>query len=177
MILGKLFETIFKENILVLITSNLMIDDLYKDGLQREQFLPFISIIKKNSIQKELVIDEDYRLLTSKKLKTIFFPINEKTKFKINLLFRKLTKGKKFKKTEINVKGRTFLIPELFDDVAKFDFNELCGSNLGSEDYLELSKICKSIVIENIPIFNEYNTNQQKRFITLIDILYEKEFL
>ena len=174
MILGKLFDTIFQENILVLITSNTKIDDLYKDGLQREQFLPFISVIKKHSVHKELLIEEDYRVLTTKKLKTIFFPINEKTKFKINLLFRKLTKGKNFKKVEINVKGRIFLIPKLFDGIAKFDFKELCDSNLGSEDYLELSKICKSMVIENIPVFNEYKTNQQKRFITLIDILYEK---
>jgi len=174
MILGKLFDTIFQENILVLITSNTKIDDLYKDGLQREQFLPFISVIKKHSVQKELFIEEDYRVLTSKKLKTMFFPINEKTKFKINLLFRKLTKGKNCKKAEIDVKGRTFLIPQLFDGIAKFDFNKLCGTNLGAEDYLELSKICNFIVIENIPVFNDYNANQQKRFITLIDILYEK---
>ena len=72
------------------------------------------------------------------------------------------------------MKGRTFLIPQLFDGIAKFDFNKLCGTNLGAEDYLELSKICNFIVIENIPVFNDYNANQQKRFITLIDILYEK---
>ena len=78
MILGKLFETIFIANIKVLITSNIEIDELYKDGLQRDQFLPFISIIKKNSVQKKLIIDEDYRKLGSDKLQRAFLSDDEK---------------------------------------------------------------------------------------------------
>ena len=78
MILGKLFETIFSEKIKILITSNIKAENLYKDGLQREQFIPFIQIIKKNSIERELIINEDYRKLNAGSSQRIFFPLNEK---------------------------------------------------------------------------------------------------
>ena len=174
MILGKLFETIFEENIKVMITSNTKIDELYKDGLQREQFLPFISIIKKNSVQIELIIDEDYRKLTSNKIKRAFFPINEKTTFKINQFFRELTKDKTLKKMKLNIKGRELIIPHFYDGIIKFDFVDLCDKNIGAEDYISLAEVSKFLVILNIPNFNDVNSNQQQRFITLIDILYEK---
>ena len=175
MILGKLFKTILSQNIKVLITSNTAIKDLYRDGLQREQFLPFISFLKKNSFQKELIIDEDYRKSKTDRLRGVFFPLNENTNFKINQLFRKLTKGKVLKKKILMVKGRKFEISEFYGGIAKFDFINLCGANLGSEDYIKISKNCKLIFITNIPNFNDLNSNQQQRFITLIDILYEKK--
>ena len=175
MILGKLFETIFIANIKVLITSNIEIDELYKDGLQRDQFLPFISIIKKNSVQKKLIIDEDYRKLGSDKLQRAFLSDDEKNVFKFNQLFRKLTKNKKKQKIIRNIKGRNFIINNFYDGIAKFDFRHLCDENLGAEDYIELTNICSLIAIENIPVFNDENINQQQRFITLIDILYEKK--
>ena len=174
MILGKLFETIFRENIKVMITSNIEIDDLYKDGLQREQFLPFISIIKENSIQKELFIDDDYRKLAKNKMQRAFFPINEKTTFKINQLFRELTKDKSLKEVKLSIKGREFIISHFYEGITKFDFKDLCDTNIGAEDYIKLAESCKFILIQNIPNFNEVNSNQQQRFITLIDILYEK---
>ncbi len=174
MILGKLFETIFKKNIKVLLTSNTKIDDLYKDGLQREQFLPFISVIKKNSIQKKLSIGNDYRKLNLKKLQRTFYPLNEKSSFKINVLFRKLTKDKIKTTKKINVKGRVFTINDFYEGYAKFNFDDLCNVNIGAEDYIMLAKHCTYVVIEGIPSFSDINTNQQLRFITLIDILYEK---
>ena len=174
MILGKLFETIFIEGIKVMITSNTKIDDLYKEGLQREQFLPFISIINKNSIQKELALEGDYRKLGSNKLERAFYPINKKNTFQINQLFRELTKNKKRSNAKLNIKGREFLIPIFYEGIARFNFNELCNINIGAEDYLEIAKNCKFIVIENIPNFSNDNSNHQNRFITLIDILYEK---
>jgi len=175
MILGKLFEIIFEENIKVLITSNIKIDDLYKDGLQREQFLPFIDIIKENSIYKELIIKEDYRKSSDKVLERAFSPLNEKNQFTMNTIFRKLTKNKKKEKRVLLIKGRKLIINEYYEGIAKFDFTELCDVNLGAEDYIEISKCCKFILIMNIPFFKEENINQQKRFITLIDILYEKK--
>ena len=175
MILGKLFETIFSENIKLILTTNTKADDLYKDGLQREQFLPFISIIKRNSIIIELVLEEDYRKLGLNKLTRAFYPINENNIFKINKIFRELTKNKKKTKIKLNIKGRIFFISNFYEGIARFDFFELCGVNIGAEDYIELAKNCKFIVVDNIPIFNDENSNQQNRFITLIDILYEKK--
>ncbi len=175
MILGKLFETIVDENIKVLITSNTRIENLYKDGLQREQFLPFISYLKSNSIQKELIINEDYRKSKTHRLKRVFFPLNESTNFKINQLFRELTKDKTLRNRTLLIKGRKFEISEFYDGIAKFDFINLCGANVGSEDYIKIAENCKFIVIVNIPNFNDLNSNLQQRFITLIDILYEKK--
>ena len=177
MILGKLFEKIFSEDIKLILTSNTKADDLYKDGLQREKFLPFISIIKKNSIHKELVLEDDYRKLGSNKLIRAFYPINEKNIFKINQIFRKITKNKKNKKIELSIKGRSFLISNFYEGVARFDFKELCDVNIGAEDYIEIANNCNLIFIDNIPKFDNENSNQQNRFITLIDILYEKKII
>ena len=175
MILGKLFETIFLEEIKVIISTNTRVSELYNDGLQREQFLPFINIIEKNSIQKELLLGDDYRIQKKDKNQKIFYPINEKTLFNINQNFRVLTRNLKKEEKLINTKGRKFKINNYYEGVARFNFKELCDENLGAEDYLNLANICNHIFIEEIPNFDEYNSNQQLRFITLIDILYDKK--
>ncbi len=175
MILGKLFETIFLEEIKVIISTNTRVSELYSDGLQREQFLPFINIIEKNSLQKELLLDDDYRIQKKDKKQKIFYPINEKTLFNINQNFRVLTRNLRKEEKLINTKGRKFKIDNYYEGVARFNFKELCDENLGAEDYLNLANICNHIFIEEIPNFDEYNSNQQLRFITLIDILYDKK--
>ena len=177
MILGKLFEVIFLEKLKIIITTNTKLNKLYKDGLQREQFLPFISLIKKFSIQKELEIEDDYRRQNKNISERIFYPLNEKTLFRINKNFRELTRDNKREKKIINTKGRQFDIANFFNGVARFKFNELCDVNLGAEDYLNIADVCKHIFIEEIPIFNDINSNQQLRFITLIDIFYEKNII
>jgi len=175
MILGKLFEVIFKENIKIIITTNIKLNDLYKDGLQREQFLPFISIIERNSIQKELVLEDDYRKQNLENERRIYYPLNEKTSFKINQNFRILTRDKKREQQIIETKGRRFLIDNFYEGIAKFNFNDLCDEKLGSEDYINIANVSKHVFISNIPIFNDVNSNQQLRFITMIDIFYEKK--
>ena len=172
MILGKLFKTMFNENIKIILTSNTKIKDLYKGGLQREQFLPFVNIMENLCIEKELIIEEDYRKLNL--LDRFFFPLDEDTNFRVNQIFRKLTKDKKANIKELKIKGRTFKIKKYFEKIARFSFDELCDQNIGAEDYIEIAKECKFIVIENIPVFNENNSNKQQRFITLVDILYEE---
>ena len=175
MILGKLFETIFLEEIKVIISTNTKVSELYRDGLQREQFLPFINIIEKNSIQKELLLDDDYRTQKKDENQKIFYPINEKTLFNINKNFRVLTRNLKKEEKIIHIKGRKFKINNYHEGVARFNFKELCDENLGAEDYINLANICNHIFIEEIPNFDEYNSNQQLRFINLIDILYDKK--
>ena len=175
MILGSLFKKIFNENIKVIFSSNIKINDLYKDGLQRDQFLPFIKIMKKMCYEETLVIKEDYRKSKKNKSERYFFPLNEKTTFKINKLFRKLTKDKKKKKKLIIIKGRRFNIKNYYDGIARFDFKDLCNKNIGAEDYIKIAEVCNFIFIENLPYFDDNNSNQQQRFITLIDIIYEKK--
>ena len=175
MILGKLFKKIFEEKIKVIFSSNTNINDLYKDGLQREQFIPFIKILEKNCIEEELLIDEDYRLTQNENLDRFLSPINESTNFKFNKFFRKITKNKNKTLKVLEVKGRKIILENFYNGVVKFDFEELCNRNLGSEDYIKVSESCNFIFIEKLPHFEEDNSNQQQRFITLIDIIYEKK--
>ena len=175
MILGKLFDKIFSANIKIIITSNIMISELYKDGLQRDQFKPFIEIMKKRTIEHELIIEDDYRKSKDNQSERYFFPLNQETNFKMNKFFRIISKDKKKTNMILNIKGRNFQINEYYQGVIRFNFNELCNKNLGAEDYLEIVKVSKFIVIDKIPQFNEVNSNQQHRFITLIDIVYDKK--
>ena len=175
MILGRLFKKIFEKKISVIFSSNIRIDNLYKDGLQRDQFMPFLKILKENCYEQELLINEDYRINNKKVLNRFLYPINETTNFKLNKFFRELTKNKKKTKKIINIKGREFVIENFYDGIVKFNFEELCNRNLGSEDYLKISQNSKFILIENLPDFDDNNSDQQQRFITLIDIIYEKK--
>jgi cell division protein ZapE len=175
MILGNLFKKIFDENIKVIFSSNIKINDLYKDGLQREQFIPFIKIMKKKCFEQTLVIKDDYRKSLNKSNDGYLYPLNEICSFKINKLFRKLTKNKIKQAKILLIKGRKFKIKNYYEGVARFDFHDLCNKNIGAEDYIKIADVCKYIIIENLPNFNENNLNQQQRFITLIDIIYEKK--
>ena len=177
MILGKLFEQIFKQKIKIILTSNIKISDLYKDGLQRDQFKPFIDIMKKNSIEHELIIEDDYRKSKDNKRQRFFSPLNKETNFKMNKLFRIITKNRNKSSKILNIKGRRLEVENYYEGISRFNSNELCNKNLGAEDYLEIAKISKFIVIDEIPKFDDFNSNQQQRFITLIDIIYEKNVL
>ena len=174
MILGRLFQKIFEKKIKVIFSSNIKINNLYKDGLQREQFIPFIKILELNCYQKELFINEDYRSSKNKDIERFLSPINQSTNFAFNKFFRKITKNKKKITKILEVKGRKIEIQNFYENISKFNFSELCNRNLGSEDYISIANNCNFIFIENLPNFNEDNSNQQQRFITLIDIIYEK---
>ena len=174
MILGKLFENMFKENIKIILTSNIKISELYKDGLQRDQFKPFIKIMEEKSVEHELIIEDDYRKAKENKKQRYFFPLSQETYFKINKFFRTITKNRKILPKILHIKGRVFEIKNFYEGISRFNFKELCDQNLGAEDYLEITRNSNFIVIENIPQFNDTNSNQQLRFITLLDIIYDK---
>ncbi|MDA9598781.1 cell division protein ZapE [Candidatus Pelagibacter sp.] len=175
MILGKLFKRIFEEKIRVIFSSNININVLYKDGLQREQFMPFIKILENNCYEKELSIKEDYRSSNNINLERFLSPIDKSSNFKFNKFFRKITKNRNKATKILEIKGRKIVLENFYDKVAKFEFEELCNRNLGSEDYIKIAETCEFIFIKNLPDFNENNSNQQQRFITLIDIIYEKK--
>ena len=175
MILGKLFKKIFEEKIKVIFSSNIKINDLYRDGLQRDQFIPFIKVLENYSHEKELLIKDDYRSSQNKSLDRFLSPINQSTNFIFNKFFRKITKDKEKITKILEIKGRQIKIENFYKGVIKFNFDDLCDRNLGSEDYIGIANICNFLLIENLPNFNENNSNQQQRFITLIDIIYEKK--
>mgnify|MGYP005724311103 FL=1 len=175
MILGKLFQEIFNQNIKIIVTSNTKISELYKEGLQRDQFKPFIQIMQEKSIEHELIIDDDYRKSKETEKRRYFHPLNQETNFKINKFSRIITKNKKLSRKVLNIKGRKFEIKNFYEGISKFHFNELCNQNLGGEDYLKIAESSEFIIIENVPEFNDINSNQQQRFITLIDVIYDKD--
>ena len=175
MILGKLFKIIFEKKIKVIFSSNININDLYKDGLQRDQFIPFIKILENNCYEKELEIKEDYRSSNNINLERFLSPIDKSSNFKFNKFFRKITKNKDKTLKVLEIKGRKIVLENFYDKIAKFDFEELCNRNLGSEDYIKIAETCEFIFIKNLTNFNDNNSNQQQRFITLIDIIYEKK--
>ena len=174
MILGNLFKKMFDGNIKVLFSSNVKINNLYKDGLQRDQFLPFIKIMKNKCYQQTLNIEGDYRKVQNNKNERFLFPLNEMTNFKVNKYFRQITKNIPIKEKILIIKGRKFNIKNYYDGISRFDFKDLCAKNIGAEDFIKIADACSFIIIENIPDFNNDNSNQQQRFVTLIDILYEK---
>ncbi len=175
MILGNLFKKIFDQNIKVIFSSNTKISDLYKEGLQREQFLPFIKIMMNKCFEKKLVIKEDYRKSKKNRKEGFFYPLNRSTNFKINQLFRQMTVNKTKQEKILSIKGRKVVIKNFYEGYARFDFKDLCDKNIGAEDYIKIAEACNFMVIENVPNFNNQNSDQQNRFITLIDILYEKK--
>ena len=175
MILGKLFERIFNENIKVIFSSNININDLYKNGLQRDQFIPFLKILENNCIELQLNIEEDYRTTKNVNLSRFLSPIDNSSNFKFNKFFRKVTKDKIQTTKSLEVKGRKLVFENFYEGVLKVSFDEICNRNLGSEDYIEIANQSDFIFIENLPNFNESNSNQQQRFITFIDIIYEKK--
>tara|TARA_B100001121_G_C18692477_1_gene623630 strand:+ start:2096 stop:3154 length:1059 start_codon:yes stop_codon:yes gene_type:complete len=174
MILGRLFKKIFDEKIKVIFTSNIKIKDLYKDGLQREQFIPFIKILEKNSYENELVIEEDYRINKNLNLERFLSPLDQSTNFRSNKFFRKVTKNKKKSSKELDIKGRKIVLEKFYEGIARFKFKELFDRNFGSEDYLKIANNCDFIFVDELPNFSENNSNQQQRFITFIDIIYDK---
>ncbi len=175
MILGKLFEKVFKNNLKVIFSSNTNVKDLYKNGLQRDQFIPFIKILESHCSEIELKIDEDYRTNKNVTLDRFLSPLDKSSNFKFNKFFRKMTKNKEKITKILEIKGRKIIIKNFYDRVIKFNFDEICNKNLGSEDYIEIAKVSDLIFIENLPNFNEDNSNQQQRFITFVDIIYEKK--
>ncbi len=176
MILGRLFETLFENGIIIIATSNRNPDDLYKDGLQRDRFLPFIDLFKQNMEIFEIESPTDYRLQHIKNLnQTYFFPLGDEADRFIKNAFLELTGGNNSEKTFIEVKGRKIEIPKASGDVAEFDFKDLCDNNLGSEDYIELAKTFSTIIIKNIPWLKKDDYNIAIRFIKLIDALYEQK--
>ena len=175
MILGKLLEQFFDNNIFIITTSNTIPDNLYLGGLQRDQFLPYIEVIKKNTLVYSLDSGKDYRELYLSKKNRFFIVKDPETKKNYNQVLFTVLSGKQFATHVIEVKTRKIIIDNYVSGVAKFDFKDLCVQTYGSEDYIEICKIVKIFFIENIPNFTDELINEQYRFINLIDIIYDNQ--
>ncbi len=172
MIVGRLFEILFKAGVVVVTTSNRVPDDLYKNGLNRQLFLPFIDILKDKMVVWELISPRDYRQNRLSGTPVYFTPVNDDSRQKIREVWEHLSGGEA-EKLVLKVKGREVEIPQFRNGVARAGFYDLCGRMLGAGDYLALAEAVKVLILEDIPRLGRSNFNEAKRFVTLIDALYE----
>lgn len=172
MIVGRLFEKLFAAGVVVVTTSNRVPDDLYKDGLNRQIFLPFIDILKARMVVHELVSPTDYRQDRLAGAQVYFTPNDAAAKDEINQIWQELTGGEQHSLT-LHVQGREIELPRFHNGVARAKFYDLCGRMLGPADYLALAEAVRVLIVEDIPCLSRSNFNEAKRFVTLIDALYE----
>ncbi|QFT61577.1 cell division protein ZapE [Roseivivax halotolerans] len=172
MIVGRLFERLFEAGCVVVTTSNRVPDDLYKDGLNRELFLPFIALLKEWMVIHELAAEKDYRQDRIAGSESYFTPANAEARTAIDTLWQRLSGGQEEPLT-LTVKGRQIELPRYSGGAARVPFYELCGKPLGPADYLKLAETVRVLILENVPQLGRSNFNEAKRFVTLIDTLYE----
>lgn len=172
MIVGRLFEKLFAAGVVVVTTSNRVPDDLYKDGLNRQIFLPFIDMLKARMVVHELASPTDYRQDRLAGAQVYFTPNDAAAKAEINRIWEELTQGEQHSLT-LHVQGREIDLPRFHNGVARAKFYDLCGRMLGPADYLALADAVRVLIIEDIPRLSRQNFNEAKRFVTLVDALYE----
>ena len=171
MIVGRLFERLFGAGVIVVTTSNRPPGDLYKDGLNRQLFVPFIRLIEERLEVVELAAAQDYRqgLAASE---TYFAPANAAAREAIDRIWEQLAGGQG-DPLVLRVKGRDVVLPRHRDGVARASFWELCGRPLGPADYLSVAESVRVLILENVPRLSSENFNEARRFVTLVDALYE----
>ncbi len=174
MILGRLFGEFFSLGVVIVATSNRHPDDLYTDGLQRDLFLPFIDLLKNNAKVVELTATQDYRLAHLHALATTYFyPLGEAADRFLQQSYNEFTNHAPIKSGALQVLGRELTLSAVHGDVAMTHFEELCEKPLGPADYLEIAREFSTLLVARIPRLHLDKRNEAKRFVTLIDALYE----
>ena len=172
MIVGRLFEKLFAAGVVVVTTSNRPPEGLYKDGLNRALFLPFIDLISQRLIVVQLHSPTDYRQHRLEGAKVYFQPAAS-AKDEIAAIWQDLTGGAGGEPLHLPVNGREVELPRFANGIGRASFWELCAKPLGPADYLAIAHAVRVLILEDIPQLSSYNYNEAKRFVTLIDALYE----
>jgi cell division protein ZapE len=173
MILGRLFEALFARLVVVVATSNTLPDDLYKGKPGRDAFLPFINLLKKKLDVLVLDSARDYRRERLHGLNCWYVPADTKADAAMDHVFSQLAAGVSPKADRLTISGRTLTVPLSVPGAARFDFQALCGMPLGPGDYLALATHYQTVLIDGIPRLSPDNFDEARRFVTLIDALYE----
>ncbi len=174
MILGRLFGVLFERGTVIVATSNAAPWDLYRGGLNRDLFLPFVELIEAKMEVMELESARDYRLDRLSGAPLYFTPLGTEAEADIRKLWRALTGRDHGEHQTLTVKGREVEVPEAAMGVARFTFDDLCGKPLGANDYLAIARNYHTLFIENVPILTPARRNEARRFNTLIDALYDQ---
>ena len=173
MIVGRLFEGLLAAGTVIVTTSNLAPDGLYRDGLNRQLFLPFIRLIGERLEAISLDSLTDYRLGRVKGHETFLTPISAETDASLQDLWTRLTDTSEGEAIEVDVLGRKLQVPQAAHACARFSFSDLCEKPLGPPDYLAIAHNFRTVFVEHIPALGPERRNEAKRLVMLIDTLYD----
>ena len=173
MILGRLFQALFERAVVIVTTSNTLPDDLFKGQPGRDAFLPFIAMIKQHLDVLVMEGGRDYRRSRLRGMPTWHVPADGRAERALDAAFSELTGRTPPKPETLIVNGRQFVVEYAANRVARFDFENLCGKPLGAGDYLAVATHFEAVVIDGIPRLSPDNYDKARRFITLIDALYD----
>jgi cell division protein ZapE len=173
MILGRLFTGLFEKQVVMVATSNSHPHDLYRNGLNRELFLPFIDLIERHMDVLELAAAKDFRLDKLSGRQLYFTPLDETSRRALRAAFTRLTGVGRGRPMDLNVKGRILRVPEAARGVAHFTFADLCEAPLGTLDFLHVAHAFHTVIIEGIPCLLPQMRSATRRFVNLIDTLYD----
>ena len=173
MILGRLFEALFEAGVVVVATSNFPPDRLYENGLQRGRFLPFIELMKRRLDVLGLEGGRDYRLSRLSDITVYQTPLGAKARQVMDRAFDRLTAGAPVARDYVLVKGRRVDVPRAANGVARFSFDQLCAKALGAQDYLALATHFHTVLLDDVPQMTGDQRNEARRFMMLVDALYE----
>lgn len=173
MILGRLFEALFTAGVVIVATSNTEPGELFQNRPGADAFKPFIAIIKRELDTVELDSQRDYRRGRQQDRETWLVPADTKAKTRLDEIFARYAQGETAQPVTLEFSGRSFEVDQAAGVVARFDFNSLCGKPRGPNDYLALAKQFTVLVIDDIPKMGQDEANLARRFITLIDALYD----
>ncbi|MEP3889672.1 MAG: cell division protein ZapE [Hellea sp.] len=173
MILSRLFEALWGRGVVVVATSNRPPIDLYKHGLNRQLFEPFIEMMPDYLIIHEFAGETDHRLRQLKAAPVYYTPLGPKADQGIEAAWQRLIGAAQTRETVLTVQGRELVLKQTAAGTARTSFARLCDNNLGPADYLRLAHAFQTLILENVPQLGPHNRNEAKRFVTLIDALYE----